>query len=136
MLNKTILMGRLTKDPELKTTQTGNAVCSFTIAVDRDRKDANGNRHTDFINCVAWLKKAEFITKYFVKGQMMVVVGSIQTRSYEDRNGNNRTATEIVVDEVSFAGERRENRDEEKPQYRPGALTDIEPDEDDGDLPF
>ena len=107
MLNKAILMGRLTRDPEMRTTQGGTPVCSFTIAVDRRFKTQGGERQADFINCVAWRQQAEFVSKWFTKGRMIAVVGSIQTRSYTDRDGNNRTATEVVVDEVNFTGEAR-----------------------------
>lgn len=107
MLNKAILMGRLTRDPEMRTTQNGTAVCSFSIAVDRNFRNQNGERQTDFINCVAWRQQAEFVSKYFTKGRMIAVVGSIQTRTYTDRDGNNRNAVEVVVDEVSFTGEPR-----------------------------
>ena len=99
MLNKAILMGRLTKEPELRTTQSGVAVASFTLAVDRGfKKD-----ETDFINIVAWRGTAEFVSKWFSKGQLVAVSGRLQTRSYEDRDGNKRTATEVVADECFFA---------------------------------
>ena len=100
MLNRSALMGRLTADPELKTTQNGNSVTSFTIAVDRSYKKGE----VDFINIVAWRKTAEFICNYFSKGSMIAVDGRIQTRRYEDRNGNKRTAFEVLADEVSFCG--------------------------------
>lgn len=100
MLNRSALMGRLTADPELKTTQNGNSVTSFTIAVDRSYKKGE----VDFINIVAWRKTAEFICNYFSKGSMIAVDGRIQTRRYEDRNGNKRTAFEVIADEVSFCG--------------------------------
>ena len=107
MLNKAILMGRLTRDPEMRTTQNGTAVCTFTVAIDRSFKTQSGERQTDFINCVAWRQTAEFVSKWFTKGRMIAVVGSIQTRSYTDRDGNNRTAVEVVADEVSFTGDSR-----------------------------
>lgn len=110
MLNKGILMGRLTRDPELRHTQSGTAVCSFTLAIDRDRKDANGEKQTDFIDCVAWSKQAEFVAQWFSKGMMAIVVGRIQSRKWQDQNGNNRTAIEINCEEVSF-GETKKNRD-------------------------
>lgn len=106
MLNKTILMGNLTRDPELRTTSNQVPVASFTLAVERNFKDANGNRVVDFINCVAWRNQAEFVTKYFQKGVRMVLVGSIQTRTYDDKDGNKRTATEVVADEIFF-GEKK-----------------------------
>lgn len=105
MINNTVLQGRLTADPELKTTSNGISVTSFCIAVDRNYGQ---NKRTDFINIVAWRKTAEFVAKYFRKGQMILVVGSIQTRKYEDRNGNNRTAFEVVASEVEF-GEKKQD---------------------------
>ena len=92
MLNKAILMGRLTRDPELRHTQSNMAVCSFSLAIDRGRKDQNGERQTDFIDCVAWGRQAEFVAQWFTKGSMAIVVGRIQSRRWQDQNGNNRTA--------------------------------------------
>lgn len=111
MLNKGILMGRLTRDPELRHTQSGTAVCSFTLAVDRDRKGPNGEKQTDFIDCVAWDKRAEFVAQWFSKGMMVIVVGRIQSRKWQDQNGNNRTAIELNCEEVSF-GEPKKNREQ------------------------
>lgn len=102
MLNVVVLTGRLTADPELKTTNSGISVCSFTIAVDR-RYKAGEERQADFINIVTWRSSAEFVSKYFKKGQMIAIRGSIQTRKYQDKDGNNRTAFEIVADDVQFA---------------------------------
>ena len=104
MLNKVVLMGRLTADPELKVTLNHTTVTSFRIAVDRRFQPKEGKRQTDFINCVAWESKAEFICKFFKKGDMIAVAGEIQTRKYTDRNGNNRVATEVIIDEASFCG--------------------------------
>jgi single-strand DNA-binding protein len=101
-MNKVILMGNLTRDPEMRTTQSQVAVCTFSLAVERRFKSANGERQADFINIVAWRQQAEFVAKYFHKGSRMIVVGSIQTRSYDDKDGNKRTATEIVADEIYF----------------------------------
>lgn len=101
-MNKAILCGRLTKDAELKTTSSGINYCNFIIAVDRKFKDANGNRQADFIACVAWRTTADFISKYFKKGNKIAVVGSIQTRSYEDQSGNKHLVTEVIVDEAEF----------------------------------
>ena len=101
-MNKAILCGRLTKDPELKMTQNQTNFCNFIIAVDRRFKDANGQRQADFIACVAWRTTADFISKYFKKGNRIAVVGSIQTRTYEDQNGQKRLVTEVVVDEAEF----------------------------------
>ena len=111
MLNKGILMGRLTRDPELRHTQSGTAVCSFTLAIDRDRKDASGEKQTDFIACVTWGKQAEFASQWFSKGMMVIVVGRIQSRKWQDQNGNNRTAIELNCEEVSF-GETKKNREQ------------------------
>lgn len=110
MLNKGILMGRLTRDPELRHTQSGAAVCSFTLAIDRDRKGENGEKQTDFIDCVVWNKQAEFVAQWFSKGMMAIVVGRIQSRKWQDQNGNNRTAIEINCEDVSF-GETKKNRE-------------------------
>lgn len=102
MLNRVILMGRLTADPEHKQTPNGVSVTSFSIAVDRNFSDKDGNKGTDFINIVAWRATADFICKYFTKGRMIAVDGSIQTRNYEDKSGNKRTAFEVVADQVYF----------------------------------
>lgn len=99
MINKAILMGRLTRDPELRHTNSGTAVCSFSIAIDGGYGE---NRRTDFINCVAWSKTAEFVTNYFSKGKMIIVEGRIQSRSWDDPNGGKRYATEVVAENVSF----------------------------------
>ena len=108
MLNTALIMGRLTADPELRTTNTGIAVTTFTVAVDRRYQKAGEEKQTDFINVVAWRQTAEFVSRYFQKGSMIAVRGSIQTRRYEDNNGNKRTAVEIVADEVSFCGSKAE----------------------------
>ena len=103
-------MGRITRDPELRYTQSNIPVVSFTLAVDRNYRSKNEQQDTaDFINCVAWRNTAEFVSKWFPKGRMMCVVGTIQTRNYEDKNGERRYVTEVVVDEVSFTGERRDD---------------------------
>ena len=132
MLNKGILMGRLTRDPELRRTQSGTAVCSFTLAIDRDRKDANGEKQTDFIDCVAWNKQAEFVAQWFSKGMMAIVVGRIQSRKWQDQNGNNRTAIEINCEEVSF-GETKKNRDSNSGRQN-SDFADMP--EEDSDVPF
>lgn len=105
-MNEAILMGRLTRDPEMRSTQSGTPVCSFTVAVDRNFRTQSGERQTDFINCVAWRQTAEFVSKYFTKGRMIAIVGSIQSRNYTDKDNNKRTAVEVVVDKVSFAGDK------------------------------
>ena len=104
MLNKIILMGRLTRDPELRRTESGTAVYSVSIAVDRDFKSKNGEKETDFIDIVSWRATAEFVSKYFQKGSLIAIEGSLQTRQYQDKNGNNRTAVEVVANNVNFAG--------------------------------
>ncbi len=109
MLNSAIIMGRLTFDPELRTTNTGLSVTTFTVAVDRGYVKPGEQKKTDFIRCVAWRQQAEFVTKYFRKGSMIAVQGSIQVRNYEDRNGQKREQTEIVVDNVSFCGSKSES---------------------------
>ncbi len=109
MLNSVILMGRMVADPELKTTSSNLSVLSFTVAVDRAYQSQGQERQADFINCVAWRQNADFISKYFRKGQMIALQGSIQTRSYEDRNGNKRTAFEVVVDRASFCGSKSDS---------------------------
>ena len=102
MFNLAVLSGRLTADPEMKTTQNGNSVCSFTIAVDRRHKQGE-ERQADFINIVAWRQNAEFVSKYFSKGSMIGIEGSIQTRKYTDKDGNKRKSWDIVADQVYFA---------------------------------
>ena len=105
MLNEIILQGRLTETPELKTTNSGKSVTSFTLAVERDFS-TDGNKETDFINIVTWNKTAEFVSKYFAKGKQMVVKGSLQVRKYQTQNGENRYATEVVAEKVYFCGDR------------------------------
>ncbi|MEG1614396.1 MAG: single-stranded DNA-binding protein [Oscillospiraceae bacterium] len=109
MLNCAVIMGRLTADPELRTTNTGLSVTSFTVAVDRAFVKAGEERQADFINVVAWRGTADFVTRYFHKGSMIAVQGSIQTRNYEDKQGNKRTAFEIVADQISFCGSKTDN---------------------------
>ena len=108
MLNKIFLMGRLTRDPELKRTQSGTAVTSFSLAVDRDFKGQNGEKETDFIDVVAWRNTAEFVSKYFTKGRMAVVEGRLQIREYTDREGGKRRVAEVVADQVYFGDSKRE----------------------------
>jgi len=109
MVNSVVLMGRLTSDPELKTTNGGVSVTSFAIAVDRNFQRQGEERQTDFINIVAWRQSAEFISRYFRKGSMIAIEGSIQTRKYVDKNNQNRTAFEVVVDRASFCGSKSES---------------------------
>lgn len=109
MLNCAVIMGRLTADPELRTTTSGISVTSFSVAVDRSYVRPGEERQTDFINVVAWRQTAEFVTRYFHKGSMIAVQGSIQTRNYEDKTGAKRTAVEIVADNVSFCGSKNDS---------------------------
>ncbi len=110
MLNHIVVMGRLTRDPELRTTQSGVNVASFTVAVDRDFGGRDGaERQTDFFDCAAWRQTGEFVSKYFQKGRMIVVSGRMQSRKYQDREGNNRTAWEIQVDNVYFGDSKRDS---------------------------
>lgn len=110
MLNHITIMGRLTRDPELRTTQSGVSVASFTAAVDRDFGGRDGGeRQTDFVDCVAWRQTGEFVSKYFHKGSMIVVSGRLQSRKWQDRDGNNRTSWEIVADNVYFGESRRDS---------------------------
>jgi single-strand DNA-binding protein len=102
-MNKVILIGRLTKDPDTKNTANGTTVTKFTLAVDRRFKDANGQRQTDFISCLAWRQTATFISSYFHKGSKIAITGSIQTRNYDDNDGKRVYVTEVVVDEAEFA---------------------------------
>lgn len=106
-LNKVILMGRITQDLELKQTPNGVSVLTFTVAVDRSYSKQGEERQTDFISCVAWRQTAEFISKYFSKGSMIAVEGSLRTRTYEDKNGSKHYVTEVYVDNASFTGEKK-----------------------------
>lgn len=111
MLNKIVLMGRLTRDPELRRTQSGTAVTSFTLAVDRDFKNQSGEKETDFIDVVAWRQTAEFVCNYFSKGRMAVAEGRLQFRDWTDKDGNKRRNAEIIVSNVYFG-------DDERPRSR------------------
>lgn len=140
MLNVVALMGRLVADPQLRQTTTGKNVASFRVAVDRGRKDANGQNQADFFDIVAWDKSAEFVCRYFQKGSLIAVEGRLQSRNYQDKSGNNRNAVEVVVNNVSFAGNKEPaqsqnvaNRAVSEPVV---ANNEYEPIEDDGDLPF
>ncbi len=108
MINKAILMGRLTRDPELRHTNSGTAVCSFSIAINNGFGE---NAQTDFINCVAWNKTAEFVSKYFSKGKMIIVIGRISTRSWDGPDGKKNYATEVVANEVAFGESKRDSGD-------------------------
>lgn len=107
MLNEITIIGRLTRDPELRFTQAGTAVLNFTAAVDRDIADDNGDRETDFIDCAAWDKKANFVNDYFLKGDMIVVSGRLQLRDWEDKDGNKRRSAEILAHNVYFGQPKR-----------------------------
>ena len=110
MLNKVFIMGRLTRDPELRRTQTGTPVASFSLAVDRDFKDrSTGERATDFIAVVAWRQTGEFVSRYFTKGRMAVVEGRLQIRDWTDKDGNKRRTAEVVADQVYFGDSKRDN---------------------------
>ena len=132
MLNKAVLMGRLTRDPELRHTQSNTAVCSFRLAIDRDRKGSNGERQTDFIDCTAWGKTAEFVSQWFHKGSLAIAVGRIQSRQWQDKDGSNRTSIEINCDEVLF-GETKKQAEKQKPAYQEDVM---ELPDDEGDVPF
>lgn len=106
-MNKVILVGRLVKDPEVKTTQSQIALCGFVIAIDRKFKTASGERQADFISCVAWRQQAEFLGKYFQKGSRLAIVGNLQSRTYDDANGKKVYVTEVVVDEIEFVDSKK-----------------------------
>ena len=111
MLNHIVMMGRLTRDPELRQTGSGTSVASFTIAVDRDRKTAEGEKETDFIDVVAWRHTAEFVSKFFTKGKLAVVSGRLQMRSWTDKDGNKRRTAEIVAENVYFGDSKKDTAD-------------------------
>lgn len=150
MLNKIFIMGRLTRDPELRRTQSGTAVAGFALAVDRDYKNADGTKETDFIEVVAWRSTAEFVCKYFAKGRMAVVEGRLQIRDWQDKDGNKRRSAEVVADNVYFGDSKKEG-DSSGGSYggfsggykAAGKAVDVEPEEgdfaeveDEEDLPF
>lgn len=142
MLNKIFLMGRLTRDPEMRHTQNGTAVASFSIAVDRDFKDKqSGEKVTDFVDIVAWRSTAEFVDKYFSKGRMAVVEGRLQIRDWTDKDGNKRRSAEVIVNSIYF-GDSKKDGDSSTGNYRAaGAPVDVSASdftdvEDDGELPF
>lgn len=115
MLNKIIVMGRLTHDPELRRTQSGTAVCSFSIACDRDFGGKDEEKVTDFLDIVAWRSTAEFVSKYFTKGRMAIVEGSLQIRQWTDKNGNKRRSAEIIANSVYFGDSRPKQENEDEP---------------------
>lgn len=157
MLNRIVIMGRLVRDPELRTTQSGISVTSFTLAVDRDFKSRDsGEKNTDFIDVVAWRQTAEFVCKYFTKGSMAVAEGRLQIRDWKDRDGNNRRSAEVIADNVYFGQNKRDSADSYggpppygnpappassgygggygAPSAEPSGFSEI--DDQDGDLPF
>lgn len=140
MLNVVAIMGRMVKDPELKTTNSGKSVCSFRIANDSGYKDASGQSQTNWLDVTAWGKTAEFVCKYFPKGALIAIEGRLQSRNYQDKSGNNRNAVEVVVNNVSFAGNKEpaqsQNVANRAVSAPVAANNDYEPIEDDGDLPF
>ena len=129
MLNKVILMGRLAADPELRRTTSGTAVTSFSLAVER-AKARDGSKETDFIDVVAWSGTAEFVCRWFQKGQLLALCGRLQTRNWEDKSGNRRKSVEVVADEIHFVGSKNDSRPPAEP-ITAGDFTD-----DDGELPF
>lgn len=137
-MNKVILVGRLTKNPELRATANGIPTCSFTVACDRQYAKQGEERQADFINCVAWRQNAEFVPKYFAKGHRIALEGSIQTRSWEDSNGQKRYTTEVLVDRVEFVQSKSEvvgNHSQVQTPSDDGDIDGFVPIEDD-DLPF
>ena len=134
MLNKIFIMGRLTKDPELRRTQNGTAVCSVSVAVERDGKGANGEKETDFIDVVAWKGTAEFLSKYFAKGRMVIIGGSLQMRDWTDRDGNKRRSAEVVARDIYFAEPKKKTEQRTEQTY--AGAEGFEEVEDDDDLLF
>lgn len=132
MLNRSVLMGRLVADPELRNTQNGVSVVQFRLAVDRDYTPKGQEKQTDFINVAAWRGTAEFIAKHFEKGQLIALAGSIQTRSYTDNQGNKRSVTEVIADQVYFCGGKNDNKKTE-PSFDENDFEEISTD---SDLPF
>ena len=153
MLNRITIMGRLTRDPELRRTQAGVSVCTFSVAVDRDFQSRESQeRQVDFIDVVAWRQTAEFVSKYFAKGRMIVVDGSLQSRKWQDKNGQNRTNWEVIANNIYFGDSKRDNNGDNAygaPAYgTPAPMHDYAPmeqsapssfaeiDDEDGELPF
>ena len=156
MLNVVAIMGRLVADPQLRQTTTGTNVASFRIACDRGRRDANGQNQADFFDVVAWERSAEFVCRYFQKGSLIAVDGRLQSRQYQDKNGNNRQAVEIVAQNINFTGPKSQNQgmgapamsapapaeyarpaaQPAAPAYSAGSNDDFALIEDEGDLPF
>lgn len=137
MLNRAVVMGRLVRDPELRRTGTGVAVAGFALAVDRDFSGEDGKKETDFIECVAWRNTAEFVNKYFRKGQMAAVFGRLQIRSWTDKDGNKRRTAEIVADSVYFCGDKKTESDHpSEPDAEPAHQDFAVLEDEDAQLPF
>ncbi len=144
MLNHIVLMGRLTRDSELRHTQNGIPVCSFSIACEHDYKDANNNRAVDFVDIVAWRGTGEFVSKYFAKGRMAVIDGRLEIRDWTDRDGNKRRSAEIIANSVNFGDSKPQNQNQGQYQAPPASsyaavgaqAGGAEPPEAEGDLPF
>lgn len=157
MLNVVAIMGRLVADPELRTTPAGHSVCSFRIACDRSYVQQGQERQADFIDIVAWRQQADFVSKRFQKGSMIAIEGRLQTRNYQDKNGNSRTAVEVVANNISFAGAKRQDgqsvpsyeqqtanhvqqakaaQNAPQPAYTQGSMDDFAVINDNDDLPF
>ena len=137
MLNKVFVMGRLARDPELRRTQSGTAVASFTLAVDRDFKDkSSGERGVDWINCVTWRQSAEFVSRYFTKGRMAVVEGRLQVIEWTDKDGSKRWKTEVVADNIYFGDSKAAPPQSSPAESEPKSGYTQEQDVDDGELPF
>lgn len=136
MLNKIFIMGRLTRDPELRRTQSGIAVTSFTLAVDRDFKSQRGEKETDFIDVVAWRTTAEFVAKHFSKGRMAVVEGRLQLRDWTDKDGNKRRNAEVLANNIYF-GDAKKGADSGAKRYAGGQFVEVDEDFDaDDDMPY
>lgn len=136
MLNKIVLQGRLCSDPELRHTQSGAAVSSFTLAVDRDFKSHSGERETDFVNCTAWKSVAEFTARYLSRGRLAIVEGRLQSRRYMDKDGKNRTAYEVVASSVYFGDSKRDPLDKLADDAGPLSEPSFEEMEEDPDNPL
>ena len=141
MLNHITIMGRLTRDPEMRTTQSGVAVASFTLAVDRDFGGRDGGeKQTDFIDCTAWRHTAEFVSKYFSKGRMAVVSGRLQIDNYTDNDGNKRKAAKVIADNIYFGDSKKDSaagsQSDEAASFTPAPSGFVPVDVDSGELPF
>ena len=130
-LNHIVIQGRLTKDPEIKTTNNGTTLANFTVACDRDYQSGT-EKQTDFVECIAFKSTASFVERYFRKGQMILVSGRLQSRKWEDRNGNSRTSWEVLVNDVNFCGDKKSDTGNKTPV---SVFTDMD-DDDEGELPF